>query len=112
RPYPGDVPLPDPLRQPDRSQGGRNPRQQGARLLDQSGRPAADRGSCGPGRAGDHLRLGGAPTGRFAVAGTGGLALACGKIDPPLKSELKVRSGASKVGALKNAIASYQSYQL
>ena len=34
--------------------------------------------------------------------------LACGKIDQLLKPELQVRSGASKVGALKNAIASYQ----
>ena len=58
--------------------------------------PAATSGSAAP------------SAGRFAVAGACGRALACGKIDQPLKSELQVRSGASKVGALKNAIASYQ----
>ncbi len=45
RPCPGHLPLPDPFWGPDRRQGAEEPGRQGSRLLDQSGRPAAD--GCG-----------------------------------------------------------------
>ena len=61
-----------------------------------------------PAATGGHLGLGGAPAGRFAIARTGGCALACGKIDRPFISEPSIRSAASKVGSPRNAIASYQ----